>query len=258
MHNYTKNDIVDTLKKAGIQSGDNVFIHSNLGFFGRMENCQSKEDLCANFFQSIQSVVGENGTIFVPTFSYSFCKGEIFEPQKTETGCGMFAEYIRNHVDSVRSIEPNFSVAGIGANCKKCLEQIGHEAFGKNSFWEKWINAGKAKLLNLNFDCGSTFVHYIEHENQVEYRYNKAFNGQMIVNGKEIRDYYVHYVYDKEREMDGPEFSRLDELCKKAGICKTEKLGRGNINVLEAEQYMDFINKILKERPRFLTKVEDI
>lgn len=257
MYDYTKNDIEESLKMTGIQKGDEVFIHSNLGFFGKLENCTNKEYLCETFLTAIQNVIGENGTIIVPTFSYSFCKGELFEPQKTKSGCGMFAEYIRKQKDAVRSMEPNFSVASLGAN-NSYLEQIGHEAFGKNSFWEKWNDGNRGKILNLNFDCGSTFVHFIEHENDVPYRYNKSFNGEILLeDGKKKRDYYVHYVYDKEREIDAPNFSRLDQLCKTEKICKSAKLGKGNINVMNTNQYFEYISKILKVRPRFLTNVEN-
>ena len=109
----------------------------------------------------------------------------------------------------------------------------------------------------MNFDCGSTFVHYVERVNQVPYRYNKAFNGTMVVEGKEARDYAVHYVYDNTRPQDGPEFSRLDALVRQQPFFFRAALGRGNLLHFPAQEYKALITETLKKRPYFLTKTEE-
>ena len=70
---YTYNDIVDALKNLNINEGDSIFVHSNLGFFGKMENCSNADELCENFLNAIVEVIGEEGTLVLPAFSYSFC-----------------------------------------------------------------------------------------------------------------------------------------------------------------------------------------
>lgn len=140
-----------------------------------------------------------------------------------------------------------------GKNRIVYTKEPAHESFGKGSFWERFLNT-KGKIICMNFDSGSTFVHYVEHENQVIYRYNKAFNGEMVCNGTRLRDYFVHYVYDKDKAEHEPDFSKLDRLCKEKGICKTVFLGRGSINCMEAEEYFHFISEMLKKEPYFLTK----
>lgn len=251
--NYTYGDIIDALKSVGIVEGDTLFIHSNIGFYGRMENVKRPDELCHGFLKALTDVVGETGTVVMPTFSYSFCHGEIYDAKTTPTTCGMLPEYMRKQEKVIRSNDPNFSIAAVGKLGKYYTENPAHESFGEGSFWERFLKK-KGKILCMNMDCGSTFVHYIEHLNQVPYRYNKAFNGIWIdEDGNKKRDYFVHYVCSMEKPEDVAYFVRLDEKCHKEGICKSADLGKGTLLVMESEKYAEFISNTLKTEPRFLT-----
>lgn len=256
--NYTYKDIVDALKSIGITKGDTLFIHSNIGFFGRMENVKKPEELCDGFLKALQEAVGEEGTVVVPTFSYSFCHNEVYDAKMTPTTCGMLPEYMRKQGNVIRSNDPNFSVAAVGKLAQYYTENPAHESFGEGSFWERFLE-NKGKILCMNMDCGSTFVHYIEHLNQVPYRYNKAFNGVWIdENGEEKRDYFVHYVCSMEKPEDVAYFVRLDEKCHAAGICSSTSLGKGTMLVMDSDKYVEFISETLKTEPRFLTVGGDV
>lgn len=255
---YTYQELEDVLVKVGIEKGDTLFLHTNIGFFGRMEGVTNAQVLSDSFFQALKNAVGENGTIVVPTFSYSFCHQEEYNNLKTTTTCGMFSEYLRKQKDVIRSMDPNFSIAAWGKLTEYYTSNPTNESFGKGSFWERLLEQ-KGKIVCMNMDCGSTFVHYIENRNQVSYRYNKAFNGVMIdTQGNVKRDYFVHYVYDLEKPEDGPYFPRLNEKYHEAGLCKEEKLGRGVVLAMKSEEYERFITDTLKKEPRFLTIGGDI
>ena len=55
-----------------------LFIHSNIGYFGKLDNLKNKDQLY-KFFDVLMDIIG-NGTIIVPTFTYSFQK-EVFDPR---------------------------------------------------------------------------------------------------------------------------------------------------------------------------------
>ncbi len=254
---YNYQDILKALQDVKIKKGDTVFIHSNIGFFGRMEDANSADILCEQFFCALKETVGDEGTIVVPAFSYSFCHGEEYHVNTTSSDCGMFSEYVRKQDEVIRSMDPNFSVAAWGAMKRYYTENCAHESFGAGSFWERFL-AKNGKILCMNMDCGSTFVHYLENINQVPYRYNKAFNGEMWdweENYK--RDYFVHYVYALERPQDGPFFGRLDKKCREKGICITAKLGKGTMLSMEADSYAELIADTLRTEPFFLTNGGD-
>lgn len=248
---YTYCDILEALNKLHIHKGDNLFIHSNLGYFGKLENCTSGDEICNKFFQAIIDFIGDEGTLVVPTFTYSFCHGELFDLYETKTKCGIFPEYVRKIPGAIRSADPNFSIAAYGANKYLFTEHVVNESFGKDSFWERFMNAD-GKIMCMNYDCGSTFVHYAERQNNVTYRYNKAFNGVMKINDEFKKDYFVHYVY--EIEEDAPYMDRLNKLCRENNICRSVLLGRGAINLLDSKEYYKLICETLVKEPRFLTK----
>ncbi len=252
---YTEGDIVLALREVGISARDDVFLHSNLGFFGQLEGCRSADGLCAAFLRSIREVIGEEGTVTVPTFSYSFCHSELYDPYVTKTTCGMFAEYMLRKNPGNRTLDPNFSVCGEGPNMRDYLNCNTHDTFGEKSFWELF-RKNKGKIICLNFDSGSTFIHYIERQNNVSYRYNKAFNGQLVVDGKIVRDYAVHFVHNGQD--DAPCMERVDRLCKEHGISRQTNLGRGTVLAFSCNRYYDFFSDLLKTRPRVLCKEECI
>lgn len=252
---YSLQDITKALLDIGISKGDDVFIHSNLGFFGILEGCRSGEQLCESFLTAIQSIIGDEGTIVTPTFSYSYCHNEVYDPHQTKTNCGMLSEYMRKTYPNQRTLDPNFSVCGVGKHMVEYMQCNIHEAFGKDSFWEKFMRHD-GKIICMNFHAASTFIHFIECENKVDYRYNKAFNGQTILESKTIKDYAVHFVYDGAD--DAPCVERVTELCKENGVSKQVSLGKGLMRSFSARKYYNFFTDLLKVRPRVLCVKEEL
>lgn len=250
---YRYKDLIEALASVGVGCGDKLFIHSNIGFFGKAEGVEDADALARFFLNALKETVGENGTIVCPSFTYSFCHNEIFDPKATATKCGMLPEYMRREPDVVRSLDPNFSIVAWGKDALMFTEVRTHESFGEGSFWERLLDTPQSRILCMNFDCGSTFVHYVEKKANVPYRYNKAFNGIMQVDGQETRDYFVHWVYDMEKPEDAAYMGRLTEFCKAEGICRTAGLGRGIMNCMDTKIYYEFINDKLNKYPRFLT-----
>lgn len=248
---YTREELFKVLADIGIERGDNLFIHSNIGFYGRMEGITSADQLCDSFIESFKEVVTEDGTIVFPTFSYSYCHSELYDPQGSKSECGMLAEYACQKGGFIRSFDPNFSVACWGNNAERYALNPTHESFGEGSFWQRILEDG-GKIVCMNFDCGSTFVHYVERCCSVSYRYNKAFNGKTLMpDGTIHKDYAVHYVC--EGGDDAPFFGRLDRKCREIGLCKIRNLGKGTILAMDIKKYYEFICKMLKIHPRFLT-----
>lgn len=252
MFDYRVSDIEEAIKQIGIEYGDDVFVHSNIGFFGRLENCKTREQLCNAFLDSIFNVIGKRGTAVFPAFSYSFCHGEVFDPFVTKTTCGMLSEHVLEKANAIRSLDPNFSVVAMGEKAAYYTEKPTHESFGAGCFFERFVN-NNGKIVCMNFDAGSTFIHYIECKNAVEYRYNKAFNGIIRIGGQEIKDYSVHFVYSLEKPEDAPCMPRVDFFCKKSHLFRKTKLGKGALLAVQSKIYCEAIERELKVHPRFMT-----
>lgn len=253
MADYKFQDIVHALKSVGMKEGDDVFMHTNLGFFGRCENVKSADELCATFFDAVRTIIGNEGTIIVPAFTYSSCHKEEFDPKTTKCAMGMFTDFVLKQPDTIRSLDPNFSVAANGGKAVFFTQNPPEKSFGDNCFFERFYKYD-GLICNLNFDAGTTYVHYVEHKLNVPYRYDKQFKGLVRVGDKFEERVSYHFVYD--RPADAPVFSRLHNLCIQNGVAKIEKLGKGVVLAERAKSLFNLIKETLSERPRFLLNEE--
>ncbi|MBI5227915.1 AAC(3) family N-acetyltransferase [Candidatus Micrarchaeota archaeon] len=250
---YSYGEIVDALRAVGISAGNDIFIHSNIGFFGKLEEVASPLDHYNIFKKAIFSVIGKDGTLIVPTFSYSFCKGEFFDPKNTKSVCGFFSEMVRMDPEAQRSNDANFSIAAIGKKASYFAEDPPEHSFGPGSFWDKFLKV-QGKICNFNFDSGSTFIHYVEKTLKVPYRYDKAFPGTMLINGNKINCQFYHFVYDLDKPNNGPNFTKFDRITKDRSIARIAKLGKGTILSISAQDCFDLVKAELAKDPALLIK----
>ena len=249
---YGFEDISAALKRVGVQRGDTLFTHGNVGFFGRAENAVTKEQMYELFKKAIFQVVGTKGTWAMPTFSYSFFRRQTYDKETAPAQMGILSEMLRRDPKSLRSDDPNFSIAAVGENAIGLTENSPVHSFGPDSFWDRFLTLD-GKICNFNFDSGSTFIHYVEKRLSVPYRYDKAFKGTRVENGSEKMDMFYHFVHDLDKPELAADFRAFDAKAKQSGRAKIANLGRGQIVVISARDTFDLIKKELRKNPMFLT-----
>jgi len=248
---YEYNQIVSSLRNVGLKEGDSIFIHSNLGFFGKMKDANNSNDYNEFFKNAIFEVIGKNGTLVTPTFSYSFCNSEKFDIEQTPGICGMFSEFIRKKNESARSNDPNFSICAIGKYAKLFTENCSSHSFGKFSFWERFLDK-KGIVCNFNFDSASTLFHYIEKMLNVNYRFDKKFQGELKIGEEFVRKEFKHFVYDKNKPEHAPNFEKFHNKAMELKKVKISNLGRGQITCITAENTLSIIKNEINIHPNFL------
>lgn len=253
MYHYTKADAISALKCLGITAGDTLFIHSNIGFFGIPEGEKSADNANKTLLAALLEVLGDNGTLVVPTFTYSFSKGKSFDPDNSPSDCGRFAEFIRTHPDSIRSSDPHVSVAAQGKKAVQLTKNVGKNAYAEGSFFARFFQEG-GKVCNFNFDAGSTLVHYIERLLNVPYRYDKAFTGTFSAQGQEQEDCYSIYVRDTSTDATIADFTALNAIAVEQGLYQKATLGRGFIGVISIKDKYRLIKDELQRNPNLLIK----
>lgn len=254
---YTSGDMQRALESVGISEGDLIFSHSNIGFFGILENAETKSEYCEVIYRSLKNIIGDKGTLVVPTYTYSFMNNEVFDPDSAESSMGLFAEYVREHPQSSRSLDPNFSVAAIGPLAEPLIRDLPSHSFGKNSFWERFFTHG-GKFCNFNFDGGSTFIHYVEKCLRVPYRWDKPFTGKIVRNGQTKKDIYYHFVRDLDNEKHHPDFASFDEFAREKGVVQRVDLGKGQIVCISASDTYKTIEEGYLEDETLLVKGETL
>lgn len=260
---YTKKDIQTALESV-LNDGDVVFIHSNLGFFGELAGATTKAEVCNTFLMSINNIIGRKGAIFAPSFTYSFCKGEVFDLRTTPSSMGVLSEHIRNNMLSFRSNDPCYSVVGIGHRVYDMLGNLPDNSFAMDSFFDRFYRVG-GKILNFNTWAGSTLIHYAERLNNVPYRFDKTFVGITKENNTD-RYKYINHNYIKQVEKEHTiyvrvledryiaDFTIFDKIARETGKYITTPLGMGEIGSISAADTVSIVSDTLKEQPYFLTK----
>lgn len=254
---YDKAAIDACLAGLPLEAGDVVFSHSNIGFFGRLEGARIGAEICATLAEGILKRIGPNGTLVVPTFTYSFSGGEVFDVENSASKMGGFAEWVRRQSEARRSADPFYSVAALGARADEMIKNAPENSFGPGSFFDRFTSAG-GKILNMNFDAGSTLIHYAERELRVPYRFDKSFRGTIREKGVERQakaTIWVRYLSDDALIAA---FEPFAYMARERGLFVTRPLGRGEIGVISARDTFELIRITLPSRPWFLTRAEGL
>jgi len=254
---YNRADLARVLADLPLSRGDVVFSHSNLGFFGRPDGVTGGKVICEMFIAALFERIGPEGTLVVPTFTYSFPRREIFDVEASASGMGLFAETVRTHPAACRSADPCYSVAALGARAAELTAAAPENSFGERSFFERFLKVG-GQVLNFNFDAGSTFLHYVERRLKVPYRFDKSFRGILRERGVErpaVSTIWVRYLSDDCLEAA---FEPFDALARREGVFVIRPLGRGEVGLISAKDCLDLVGRTLPTRPWFLTKAEGL
>lgn len=252
MHHYNRKQMADALEQVGLRRGDVVFSHSNVGYFGFPEEGRSAETIVDTILGAFQDVIGTEGTLVVPVFTYSFTKREPFDPDHTVSTCGMLTEMVRLHPQACRSHDPIFSVAALGHQARALTEHVSAECFGRDSFWDRFLQAG-GMVCNLNFVAGSTFIHYVERCLDVPYRYDKLFPGVFIRQGVAEKGAAIFFCHDLSNPDTVSVSDPLDQRARARGIVQSVSVGRGSVVALRAADIYRLIEEELPDHPWFLT-----
>jgi aminoglycoside 3-N-acetyltransferase len=133
MFTTTKNNLIAHLvDELGIKSDDIVFMHSGIVGLGKLENGM---DTITEVFEEVLP----EGLLVIPSFTYSWCKGEAYDPATTEcpNEVGSYSQNVWKDKRFVRSRDPNFAVAALkNKRNQRFIETIfgiGNSCFGKNA-----------------------------------------------------------------------------------------------------------------------------
>ena len=226
------------------------------------EAINKSEDRITNFLSSVNliidcflEVIGEEGTIAVPTFTYSFTKGEIFDVENTPSTVGILTEVLCKRKNAKRSVHPIFSVAAIGPKAEFLTSNLDKTSFGKNSVFQRLLDID-AKYMFYGADMGScTFIHLIEKEFNVPYRYVKKFSGEIIANGIRYTDDYTFFVRYLDKNVDTHLYAFQTHLENKGAMIKV-KLGNGYIRAINTKQLYDEGMKMLEKDVYYFLKTK--
>lgn len=251
---YKISDLVSQIAKLSLKKGETIMVHSALHSFGMPAGVR-KAKLCSVIYQQLRSMVGEEGTIAVPTFNFTFCSGRLYDIKHTPSqGMGVFSEYIRRLENSMRSKHPTQSICAVGKNAKVICSTDTYSAFARGSSFAKLVELDATVLLIGAPIQAVSFIHLAEENCAVPYRYYKTFSADYRdFEGKVTEKKYGMYV----RNLDiNPilKMSKVERSLQEKGQIEKNTFNSGKISKFKVTNFLDVVNEKLKKDPYWLIK----
>jgi aminopeptidase-like protein/aminoglycoside N3'-acetyltransferase len=247
-------DLAAALRAVGLERGDVVYCHVDFAALGPLWNHGLEEEHAAALLAALFEVLGEEGTLLVPSYTFSFCRNEVFDPANTPADAGpwnpsrAFLELVRTRPDAVRSIDPIHSVAGIGPLATSLLAGVPGTCFGADSVHDRLHGIdGKICLIGLPLE-EATFRHHVEEMVGVPFRYRKLFTGQIREDGGLRKRGWLYSV----RILAGngyPDGRSLEAEARAADLYRTVPLGTGEVGVIGTRDFFGLAAEALTADP---------
>jgi aminopeptidase-like protein/aminoglycoside N3'-acetyltransferase len=256
---YSASDLVDGMRRIGITAGDTVFFQTCVETLGQALGCASSREICEMLWKSLSEVVGPRGTILVPTYTFSFCRQEIFDIDNSPTIWGEwntffeFSEYFRKLPGAIRSADPIFSTAGIGPKAAEILTDLPKVCLGEDCVHDRLRRVGgKICILGVGL-YESIFRHHMEATTRLPWRFDKLFTGFIREQGQVRKEGWIYNVRIWASNAD-PAGERLEAIARETGLCRVAPVGRGEILAVKADEFRALIIQELTRDPWFSVK----
>lgn len=256
---YSRPDLIEGLRGAGLVRGDTVYVHVGLDALGKPDPSAAAAGEGSLVESCLREVLGPEGTVLVPTYTFSFCRQQPFDVSGTATEGGPWSpsaevlEHIRSMPGAIRSRDPIHSVAGIGPRAEELLRDVPPTCFGPGSVHERLLNAsGKICLIGLPLEEAS-FRHYVEESVGIPGRFKKLFTGQIRENGESRKQGWIFNVRILAKNFD-PDGSRLEQRARETGALRAARVGGGEVLGIDARRYFELTSEELRKDPWFTVR----
>lgn len=249
---YSREDIVRALREVGLREGDVAFSHTSVAMLGIPAEGLSEEAIADAFLSAFMEVLGPDGALVLPAYTYSYTKDEVFDPATTPPtpAMGVLPNVLWRHPGAVRSLDPIFSVVALGGRARELVDGAGAtDCFGPDSIYARLL-AIDAAMVNVGIGSHSALIHHVEQKLGVPYRSIKRFRGLTVDRETEVA--YNVRALDDPRYV--PYFMRLDRDARAAGVVHSARLGRGEVNLVRARDMERMIEAGLARDPEYLVR----
>lgn len=251
-YHYTRKDLLKAIEAIGVGPGDIVSLHVSLGRLGLAQAVERDYPALSNFvIDAFLEVLGANGTLLVPTYTYSFHNGQVYEVESTSSLTGDLTEVFRSRTTAVRSRDPEISWAAIGPSAQAILRNISNECFGAGSVFDNLVMAdGLICTLGLGMRW-ATFCHHIEKTANVPFRFDKRLRGIIREHGQQREEEWIYFAKPRVPNCQ-PNNMTLEKMAMERA--RVAPVGRGEVRGVRAREYLAFGLAQLRENPWLTAK----
>jgi len=259
-------NLIKEFKKLEKVLSKNCTIYIELDLVGLKEFFikYGSEKILNFFFLQLKKLVGKNGNIIIPSFTYSWGsdkKNKIFDINNTLPTTGAFPNFLfKKKREICRTRDPMFSFLIYGKN-KNYLKRIAKNSFGKKSLFEK-INNKNCYLISFGLNrFDPTFVHYVEEyfdENikKINYRFLKKYKGFYKSNNIMAKGEFFCFSRSFKHNRIYTE-NNIKRILRKHNKLKIIKFLDFDVFVAKAKDFFDYGITGMKKNKYFFSKVND-
>ena len=242
------------LREANIQKNDILDVSSDLAKL--ILHCKKLgEQFDANeILEILKDLVGEDGTLLVRAFNWDFCSGFAFDIRRSPSRAGALGNVALKRADFKRSRHSLYSWFVWGKYQKEIVGLENVRSFGADSPFAFLKNHnGKQLMLGSDMYNSLTYVHFVEEQVGVRYRYQKNFTGEYVdENGLAQTRVYSMNVRDLDMDVRMFNHDRANLFPFKFEDEFREK------GILTSKIYEDVFTGVLQLKPAFEIIKDDI
>lgn len=252
-----KEELIQKFREVGLQTGDTVMVHTSLKQMGYV--CGGAQTV----IEALMDVVGEDGTIMMPTQSWKNLDPETgvhweadpedwqiirdnwpaYDRNLTPTNTmGVVAEMFRQMPGSIRSNHPARSVCVWGKYAAYLTEHHSlSNIFGDGSPIGKLYELdGKVLLLGTGYDK-NTSLHLADVRAEYPGKHTCIEHSAVYENGKRIWKAYETLF------VDGKDFDRIGADFEKEHAVKSVRIGNAAVKLMSQRALVDFAVKWMEK-----------
>jgi aminoglycoside 3-N-acetyltransferase len=194
------------------------------------------------------SLLGEKGTLVVPTHSFSLCNTDVpFSVSETPSETGPFTEFVRTQNGAVRQYHAFSSRVAVGYNAQQICGDCSLHAYGFETPFQRMTDAdGLFVSMGMPASSSVSLVHQAEFLMGVPYRYTKEFVHPVIYNGTVVPAiFYLYVTYrdvDIKRDNNRRIFGHFSERYK----LHEGRLGLTSIQSFSMREFMNSTTRLMR------------
>ena len=223
----------------------NLVVHSSLSSLGHVEGGADA------VIDALLDVIGETGTLAMPTFT--FPPKPVFDPRTTRSTTGLITETFRRREGVLRSIHPTHSVAAFGPLADHLIDgHRGATALGENSPLHRLALSGGFVLLLGVAHTSNAMVHVGEAVARVPYLdlpYSDAFNVSVTVRLPEGGEMVVP---PRENPGCSINFGVVEEPLRERGSVRYGKVAKADTQLVRAAHIIEIADELTAVDPAAL------
>lgn len=244
---FSIKDLAQDFRALGVQEGDVIYLHSSLKSVGECENGAD------TVIDAILEVLGSNGTLAVPTHTYSVPGSKPPFTMDTPSIVGHITNVLRQRPGAIRSRSATHSSAAIGRYAKELMENhcMSNPLASESPLARVAERGGKILLLGVGHSSNTT-IHMAESLSGVGYT-TVPFRGN--------KEKMAHYLDDrgetvlvKQTEISGcgHHFGVIEGILKYEGLTHFGHVGNAVSQIMRSSNVVEKAIELLKEKPDFL------